>query len=298
MLTVAAILKEDIATTLRFAAWYLEQGADRIQLFLDDPEDPSIPILQSHPKIDIVPCTDAFWASLRLTRDVRFTKRQNTALTWAYRRAAPGGWLFNVDADELVYFERGTLADLAAQAGPDVPSVRILPAEVVQAPGDALHFRLPMKRWQRLKVYGEGGNVLVRRSGLVGHNVGKSLIRTGLGPLTLRQHWAQTDDGQQIDAQELGPRDGAYLLHMYDRGYASWRAKLDWRLASSGFRPPVVDKIAALRAGPDPEAGIRALYESAHVFGPDRLEQLAQARAHYSVALDLDAPIARHFPSA
>lgn len=291
MLTVAAILKEDLPITLRFAAWYLAQGADKVQLFLDDPSDPAADLLEHHPNIDIIRCNDAFWAQLGLSRADRFTKRQNAVLTWAYQQAAPGGWLMNVDADELVYFEGRRLSDLTRTVRAGIASVRILPAEIVQSPrSDGTHFRLPMKRWARVRVYGEAGNVLIRRSGLVGHHVGKSMVRTGMPGVTLRQHWAQDAEGNQIDGRELGPKQGAYLLHMFDRGYASWRAKLDWRLSASGFRPPAAEALTALLASDDPESGLRALYDGAHVFAEDRIAVLKDVRAHMAVTEDLDAP--------
>ena len=46
MLTVGAILREPLETTLRFVSWYLDAGADQIVLCFDDPLDPAIEVLR------------------------------------------------------------------------------------------------------------------------------------------------------------------------------------------------------------------------------------------------------------
>ena len=298
MLTVAAILKEPVAVTLRFAAWYLDQGADRVRLFFDDPSDPAIPLVQDHPGIDAQPCTQDFWDRVGIAPDARFTRRQNLALTVAYRETAEG-WFLNVDADELVWLEHAPLGDFLAAQEADVLSVCFRTAEAVQTPGTpGTHFRLPIPRRARAAIYGEGGNVLMRRGGLVGHDDGKTAVRAGMPGLVLRQHWAQYPDGTRVPARDVGPAQGGYLLHFFDRGYESWRAKLDWRRSSYGFRPEIRDELIALREGPDPEAALRALYEAAHVFDPGRVRLLAEAGSHLGRDYDFDAPVARHFPGA
>ena len=44
---VGAMLKEPLDVTLQFAAWYLDQGAKKILIFLDDPDDPAASILET-----------------------------------------------------------------------------------------------------------------------------------------------------------------------------------------------------------------------------------------------------------
>ena len=41
MLTVGCVLKETVPVTLHFVSWYLREGADRILLCFDDPDDPN-----------------------------------------------------------------------------------------------------------------------------------------------------------------------------------------------------------------------------------------------------------------
>ena len=45
MFSVAAIVNEPLATVHRFVAWYLEQGAQEITLFFDNPDDGAIAAL-------------------------------------------------------------------------------------------------------------------------------------------------------------------------------------------------------------------------------------------------------------
>ena len=74
--TVAAIAKEPWPILERFVRWHLDQGADRLILYLDDPNDPSLPRLHGDPRIEPRPCTPALWAGLGMAPDARFTRRQ------------------------------------------------------------------------------------------------------------------------------------------------------------------------------------------------------------------------------
>lgn len=295
MFTVACILNEPLAATLRFAAWYLDQGAHRLKLYLDNPDDPALPILAAHPRIDATACTPEFWHSLHLDAQDRFTRRQNAAINHAYRQVEDG-WLLNVDADELVWVDGRSVAEEVRRHGRRINVLYVTPAEAIQTPqNDGTHFRLPMRPSARRNVYGPGDNPLLRRPGLVGHSDGKALTRAGLEGVRLRQHWPD-QDGNAIPGRHLGQRHGVYLLHFHDTGYDVWRAKLDWRLSSFGFHRKVRERLAQVMAQPDRESAIRAIYDKAYVFDADQLARLSEAGAHLALDLDFDAPIARHFP--
>ena len=103
---VGAILKEPLEVTLGFVAWYLDQGADHIHLFFDDPEDSAIAILDGQARVTCTPCTDDFWRSIAIRPDAPFVKRQNRALTHLYGQLTEG-WLLNVDADEILFVQDG-----------------------------------------------------------------------------------------------------------------------------------------------------------------------------------------------
>ena len=101
-LTVATIAREPLPVLDRFLRWHLAQGAARIILFLDDPDDPARHRLAGDPRVEIRLCTQAFWSALGLEPDARFTRRQRAVMTLAYRDVATG-WVMILDADELMW---------------------------------------------------------------------------------------------------------------------------------------------------------------------------------------------------
>lgn len=296
----AAILRESPEDTLRFAAWYLDQGASSLLLMFDDPEDPAIAVLDDHPRIDCVPCTPAFWEGLGWAPDANFPKRQNAALTWAYHRTEEP-WFLNVDADEFLYVEGRSIATLLGAQPREIEAVRVVTAEAVrrEAPGDRLQFRLPMPRDKARFVYGENAALFgPRRLGLVGHPQGKSATRTGLGDMRVRQHWAERPDGSPLAEREVAAAQRGYLLHMIGYDFEAWRRKLEWRSDSRGFTTPLTRRIEAAMASDAPERELRELYDAMHRMDDATLARLGEAGARLELALDLDAPRSRIFGAA
>ena len=296
----AAILNESLADTLRFAAWYLAEGATSLLLLFDDPRDPAIGVLGDHPRIDCVPCTPEFWAMLGMTPDIPFPKRQNAALTWAYHRTEEP-WFLNVDADEFLHVEGRSIATLLAAQPRGVDAVRVLTAEVVRpvTPKDRLQFRLPMERAAARQVYKENAALFgPRRKGLIGHPQGKSATRTGLPDVRARQHWIERPDGTLVDERVMGAAQRGFLLHMIGYDFEGWRRKLDWRSVSRGFTTPLTRRIDAALESAAPEAELRALYDSMHMMDEDALDRLDAVGARLELALDLDAPRRRIFGAA
>jgi hypothetical protein len=260
---VVAVVSEPEYILRRFVGWYLAQGAAGVTLYFDNPDDPALPSLSAIPKVDAIPCTRAFWQELGEDPDTRFTARQNSALTHGYRHASED-WVLIVDADELAWREAGLAPLLAAQA-PDTLSLMIQPAEFALNGGDGVTFRLPISRAAVNAVYGELSDIFRKRRGLIGHSTGKSFHRGGHSDLRLRQHWAVTEDGAAVPYAVAGPSEGAYLLHYLSPDYASWRAKLEWRLASSGYHAGIHALVDALRQdSTDPETAYLRLFDTMH----------------------------------
>jgi hypothetical protein len=269
---VAAIVNEPAAVLDRFVGWYLGQGADRIELFFDDPLHPDIARFAALPRVTVTPCTAAFWASLGLSAEARFTRRQNAVLTQAYH-ALTEGWLLNVDADELMYAQGTSLAAwLAAQTEPQ--TLRVASAEQVLTEGPAQLFRLQIAKPEVNAIYGAEADLFRRRYGLIGHADGKSFHRAGRRDLRLRQHWAEDASGAPVEGKRLFARDGIHLLHYMAPDYAGWRRKLEWRLGAHGFPDPIKERLRACQASADPEAGFRALFDLLHAPGPDQIAAL------------------------
>lgn len=297
---VGAILNESLADTLRFAAWYLEAGADGLTLMFDNPQDPAIGVLETHPCITCIPCTPEFWEELGLTQDTRFPKRQNFALSYIYRSTSED-WLLNVDADEFVYVGVDGIAGLLSAQGVETESIRIETAEIVEptVAQDALTFRLPMERDVARRVYADDAQLFgPRRKGLVGHPQGKSATRTGIRGVSLRQHWPQRHNGEPMVERMIGRQDDAYLLHFIGLDYAAWHGKLAWRAGSRGFTVPLTQRIEAAMASGNADAELQELHARLHKASPEVLARLKTEGARLDLRLDLDAVARRVFGDA
>lgn len=294
---VGAILNETLADTLRFAAWYLEAGADGLTLLFDNAQDPAIEVLGDHPKIDCIACTPEFWETLGLKQDTRFTKRQNVALTWIYRQQSDG-WLLNVDADEFMYLADGDIASFLAGVPEDILSVRVETAEIVIAP-ESLNgnlYRMPMERDVARRVYLDNTVYFgPRRKGLIGHPQGKSFVRCGHKGIGLRQHWPQSKTGERLEERFVEARTGPALLHHIGLDYDTWRKKLSWRTNASGFTVPLSERINAAIAADDAEQRLQKLHAVLHGVDAEILARLRAEGACREINPELDKIAARHF---
>lgn len=260
---VVAVVKEPEHILRRFVGWYLAQGASRITLYFDDPSDPSLPLLSGLPKVDAVACTPDFWRGIGEDPETRFTARQNSALTHGYHQDG-ADWVLVVDADELLWREGG-LPDLLAAQPDGTRSLMVPPAEYALSEGEGATFRLPIPRRVVNEIYGDLADIFRRRLGLIGHAIGKAVHRAGQPDIRLRQHWAVEADGATVPYATATAADGAYLLHYLSPDYASWRAKLDWRLSSSGYHVGIHALVEKLRTEEsDPEAAYLRLFDTMH----------------------------------
>ena len=270
--TVAAIAKEPWPILERFVRWHLDQGADRLILYLDDPNDPSLPRLHGDPRIEPRPCTPALWAGLGMAPDARFTRRQRGVYTQAYA-ASDTDWLLLLDADELMWLRDGIASTLSALSD-DAMSLRVLSAEQVRMPDGSDVFRSPIPRKSVNRIYGADADLLRIRHGLVYHPEGKSFHRAGQAGLTIKLHWADGPDGARTSGPVFGSAERAHLVHYAAPSYDRWRAKVDWRAGAHGFSQPVKDRVAEVAENADPETGYRTLYETLHSLTEDRAAAL------------------------
>ncbi|SIT12709.1 Glycosyl transferase family 2 [Roseivivax lentus] len=284
-LTMAAILKEPVDTVRGFIAYHRAQGVTRFHLCFDDPDDPAVEGLGGAPDVIAERGTPDFWARVGIGADKAFPMRQNHFLTYAYH-AAPVGWFAALDGDEYFHLDGRTLAEELDAQEPETVAVTIRSAEHVQTPQDGAcyHFRLPQPRWLRQALYSNLAGHLRTREGFAGHIAGKSCTRTGLGSrVRIRQHWAAVEGRDLIAARIMTHEDGAHLLHFVDRGFANWRAKLDWRLSSRGYVDRMKTMLLSAMEADAPEAELWKIYAELHVFGPERLQVLSDAGRLLSV---------------
>lgn len=282
--TVATIAREPRPILERFLTWHLRAGADKIILYLDDPQDPCLAHVQGEPRIDARPCTPAFWSSIGLKPDARFTRRQRGVLSQAYRELTCG-WLLVLDADELMWLRDAPIAEALDGLPTDALSLRVRSAEQVILPDGTEGFRTPIERAGVDRVYGEKSGLLRARFGLTYHPEGKSFHRAGQVGLNMKLHWAQGRDGNRTPGPVWGMAERAHLLHYAAPDYGRWRAKVAWRAGASGFAQPVKDQIAAIEESADPEAGYHALFQTLHAL-----------TAPQAAALDAEGGLLRHGP--
>lgn len=282
--TVATIAREPWPILNRFLSWHLGQGASKIVLYLDDPDDHALPRLKGDPRINARPCTPAFWSTLRLAADARFTRRQRAVLSQAYFELEDG-WLLVVDADELMWTRDQPIPDALDTLPADAQSVRVLSAEQITLSDGSEAFRSPIDRKAVDRIYGEDAGLLRARFGLTYHPEGKSFHRAGQAGLNMKLHWAQDADGNRTPGPVWTANDRAHLLHYAAPDYDNWRAKVAWRAGAHGFSQPTKDRLAAIADSPDSEAGYRALFNTLH--------SLTAAQAE---ALDAEGALLRQAP--
>jgi PAS domain-containing protein len=274
--TVVTIAREPLPVLRRFIDWHLGQGAERIILYFDDPDDPAIDALKGEPRLDPRPCTTTLWTSLGVDPEARFTRRQRAAMTAAYREAETD-WVLILDADERMWFRDGSIRDLLAWQSEDTLSLRVRSAETVWLDDGAQALRLPLPRRAVNEVYGEDADLFRKREGLIGHCEGKAFHRSGLDRVNIKLHWAEDLDGNPLRGPVLGPQDRAHLVHDIAPDYDAWRAKMEWRAGAHGFSGPLKERVAEIAATDDPERGYRALYRRLHRLDPDAAIALAAA---------------------
>jgi hypothetical protein len=296
--SVVAIVKEPQAVLERFVAWYLHQGADRILLYFDDPNDPGIAQMARHaPRVQCTPCTRAFWEKLGVADAPNFTRRQNAAMMHGYARI-PEGWVGVVDADELFLPVSGTLSDLLETLPASDRSVLIKPAEYVffENDPDLTLFRRPMNARQVSRVYGEFADHMAGNKGLIGHLVGKSFTRAGLEVARAHPHWFCDADGNRIVDAIRNVEDGYVMLHFYFLNYADWRRKMEYRVHAlpRGRRDKLLDKLARL-LDRGAERGLRQIWRNMHGLSVTQKTMLEKRDLLLAPELGLSKVTARHF---
>lgn len=230
--SVVAMVLETEDVLRAFASYYARRGAARIALFYDAPECPFD--LSDIPNTELVALDDAFWQG---DRPADLTARQAAVFSRAYT-TVPGDWVIIVDADEYMDTDL-PLAEFLDRLDPGVIAARAPPSEAVYGPGDdphrllgATHFRrrMPDALWARVLsrlLYGAGSRGLFRR-GLLGHQLGKQMVRTGVPGLEIGNH--VTRQGGEVVTREVG---GARLLHHDAAHFPRWKEKWGHRVSGA-----------------------------------------------------------------
>ena len=193
---------------LEFAAWHLELGADRLFLYLDDPDPETQRILNANPKIRAIH-TDAEWWAKRKRRPVKHQVRQCANARHANNQRPDVDWLAHIDVDEFLIPESPVKQVLAAL--PDnVFCARMRPIEALAPAGDAPQevrdfkaFHLDQQKRQAAteRCFPNWAEHL--SGGFLSHVVGKLFFRAGHKGLDIRIHNVFRDDEQNPGMVEL-----------------------------------------------------------------------------------------------
>lgn len=284
--SVVAIVNEPEHVVRRFVNWYKHLGASQIYLYFDNPDDPTSFLYDDDHVVEVIRCDDAFWKSLELTRDVRFTMRQNSVYLNCYHKIN-SDWVLFVDGDEYVHVEGPTINERLAKVDDSIRCVNIGTAELlpnVVAP-PKYYFRTPIGREINPWVYGDDRRFFRKRKGLVGHPFGKSFVRTGRNVRHIRQHLPEFVDPLP-EPLFWNQADQAYLLHFICDGYESWASKVKWRANASGFPSHIRWEIEAiLETGDDVQ--LKDLYTRLHEPRYRIIKRLRKSNALHEFTLPL-----------
>jgi hypothetical protein len=305
---IVSTVKAPTRDILRFAAYHLDLGAHRLQLFLDDPDPDTYALLKAHPKIRVTACDDRHWRALTGKRPHKHQVRQTANATYAYGRAEVD-WLTHVDVDEFLW-PQTTVTEVLAALPDDVMTGRVRPAEALapdtpDAHAPATCFKaIPVDRAARDRstaaLYPDYAAHI--DDGFMSHVAGKIFLRTGLGEVAFRIHNVRQGAVQNPGQAEI-PQIA--LLHVHARNWTDWRARFDYRHAKGAYRAELE------RAGPsgltrhaffaaliaaEGETGLRRFFDQVCLATPQHCEALKAQGLLRVHDLDLDARVAKHFP--
>lgn len=248
---IVATAKAPIGKLWAFAAWHLSQGAARIWLCFDEPDDPAFAQLD-HPRITRIRCDAAHWQALGGRPD-RHQNRQSKNAAMVYRRAGVD-WLAHIDVDEFLWPDR-RIAEMLEGLMPDQILCRAEPFEAMHDPRlpddiyTATAFRGALKpRHAALRVPVLGRFAGVLPEAMLSHANGKSFFRTGVPGLQPRLHGAFRD-GQRLDGPAFQP--GLALLHFHAQDRGAWESALPFRLTRGAYQyhPALQDFLSAASPG-------------------------------------------------
>lgn len=236
--SVCTLCRDTPYNVRRFVSWYLDQGAERIHVFFDNPDDPAIDELRQFEKVKVYPLTNEVRSRIAHPA-VTVHELQKKVGDLVYQELATD-WLLRIDCDELVTSFNGSLRDFLKSIPDECEVVVVAPyEETLLSETGKVVFRGAVKDPELLEqIYGEAAGALASGRGMVGHVVGKSFIRRKLAA-TIREHGPRSTDRdrKRFQTLSLGIREGVACLHLNRESFETWRRKLPWRLAHSSVRP-------------------------------------------------------------
>ena len=301
---IVATIRAPLDDILRFAAHHIDLGADRLHLFLDEPNRRTVRVLRRHPKVEIRVCNDDYWQRRGRERPDKHQVRQSFNANFIYDQTNLD-WLAHIDVDEFLW-PASPICDLLEDIPPDIPAIRIRPIEALAGDGDLYKTQLP-KGSDGLALAGViypkyGGFV---QGGFLSHVQGKLFVRKGLPNLKNRIHDLYQNNRLLPCKTEMTQID---LCHRHAPDWDHWLAHYRFRLERGSYQAGLTPNLPRERGGLNKfellswiEAengldGLRDFYDEISAADPKILARLKEHGMLRHRPLDLDRKVAKHFP--
>lgn len=303
---IVSTLRGPAPDILRFVAYHLDLGVDRMYIYLDEPNSSAFDALDQHPKVDVQTCDDAFWASRKRERPERHQDRQTANASFTYRKTNLN-WLAHIDMDEFLWTDRPIPQQLADVPN-HIPAVRVRPIEAVGGATDLFKAHLPKTPHRDAllqSLYPRYGAFVL--GGFFSHLQGKLIVRTGMKKLSFRIHNLFQDKTLLPCKFELS---GFELCHRHAPDWEHFKAHLRFRLARGSYQPGMSLNAPRERGGMNMNEllnwieadsgmdGLRAFFDEISGADPDVRARLEQQGLIRHRSLDLDEKIRKHFPGS
>jgi len=301
---IVSMVRGSVDEILGFAAHHLELGADRLYIFLDEPNRPAYRTLRRHPKISARVCDPAYWQERNLTRPEKHQVRQTRHASSTYRKTDLD-WLAHIDVDEFLWAGK-PVRDVLQSVPSDIPAVRVRPMEAVAFGTDLYKAHIPIgpeRHGLVEEIYPNFGAFVL--GGFLSHVRGKLIVRTGMKKLSFRIH-------NLYQNKELLPckfeMPGLELCHRHAPDWDHWIAHYPFRMERGSYNPNNSPNLPRELGGLNKHElhrwieaergteGLRAFYDEMSAALPEVQERL---KAHDMIRyrpLNLDEKIAKHFP--
>lgn len=127
MITTVSTVRNDVGRLQRWIDRNMAAGADRMVVFVDDRDDPrTAAALDARPGVVAVDAGAWWGAEFPARLNARQRVNANAALE-AVRACDPRGWMFHIDADEVLHLDKERLLGLPD----DVEAVQLAPLEAL-----------------------------------------------------------------------------------------------------------------------------------------------------------------------
>lgn len=274
-----------------FINHYLNIGAEKIYLYLDDPNDRSIKdFYKDNIKIDIQVCDKEYWAIDYKFHNLKYAgrsdaveRRQEHNLVHAIQKCQTK-WILCVDIDELIYSER-EVSSILKEIPDNIFSLRIKPYEAIYLANAPItmkevfatryfkhrNTRIDWCFWNKIypKEY-------IHKNGLFGHITGKAFLRTDVPLKYPALHNPYSID---VELKSVFLINEIKLLHYEALTVDFFIEKTLNRLNKVFYTPsldkPSVDRLANLKKLYDKKGkeGLKEAYCSMHVLDENALEK-------------------------